>query len=275
MDTDTDVLPPLTDDVRAALRDSILTHGLMSPLIYTADGRLADGRNRLAILEAEGITDYPTWTLPPGVSAADANLHLNVLRRQLDRDWQQREMIRLASQGRSERAIAKVVDLSPATVHRKLSGSASAEAVPAVVHGEDGRTQRRAPRTQGDMLKMLDRFEAGDSFEAIAADEGISRDWARDLITKARKIDRGAVKADKPLPRANGKPQRDEWHRKKRHLDPARIVRESVAALQGISMGLALITPEDVNDVARHDWARDMKDALTTIERFRKGLARP
>lgn len=66
-----------------------------------------------------------------------------------------------------------------------------------------------------------------------------------------------------------------EWHHRKRKLDPVRIVTESLAALQGIASGLALIQPEDVTDTARREWARDMRTALQEIERFRKGLARP
>ena len=68
---------------------------------------------------------------------------------------------------------------------------------------------------------------------------------------------------------------RNEWHRGKRNLDPVRIVTESLATLQGVAAGLALIQPEDVTDTARREWAREMRTALQDIERFRKGLARP
>jgi len=67
---------------------------------------------------------------------------------------------------------------------------------------------------------------------------------------------------------------RNEWHRKRRHIDPARVVRESVAVLQGVATGLALIDAADVADVNRAQWAADMRDAVQAIDKFRKELAK-
>lgn len=274
MDSD---LPDLPNDVRDALRDSIAANGVLVPIIRTSTGHVVDGRHRLALCEELGITEIPSVTLREDVDADLANAHVNVLRRQLDPLWQRREIVRLASAGRSTRAIAKVVDLPQPTVHRHLSadtdshGSVSA---PAKVTGIDGITKRKAPRTAADLLALLDRHEAGEDFEALAADEGVSRDYARDLVARARKLDRETVEPAKPVP-ANGKPRRSEWHYGKRHLDPARIVTTSLATLQGVASGLALIKPDDVHDVARQEWARDMKTALQAITAFQKGLARP
>lgn len=271
-------LPDLTDDVREALRDSIAANGVLVPVIRDRSGAVVDGRHRLAICEELGITDVPSITLREGVDADLANTHVNVLRRQLDPAWQRREMVRLAAAGRSERAIAKVVDLPRTTVRRQLQTDGGPDGPPSVlplkVTGSDGVAQRRAPRTAAQLLALLDRHDAGEDFEALAAEEGVSRDYVRDLVARARKLDRDTAQTEKTVP-ANGKTRRNEWHYRKRHLDPVRIVTESVAALQGIAAGLALITAEDVNDVARREWARDMKAALADIQKFQKGLARP
>jgi len=107
---------------------------------------------------------------------------------------------------------------------------------------------------------------------------GVNDDDFEDAVKACREA--GVMTRAAVVRQVDGRPAktrstRNEWHRRKRNLDPVRIVTESLAALQGVAAGLALIQPEDVTDTARREWARDMRAALTDIERFRKGLARP
>lgn len=79
----------------------------------------------------------------------------------------------------------------------------------------------------------------------------------------------------KVKPRPTPKPDRHEIHHKGRRIDPDRIINESIALLEGIASGLALI--EDVQSLdaeKRLVWLDAIAEPLAAITRFKKELGR-
>jgi site-specific DNA-methyltransferase (adenine-specific) len=77
------VMAPLDDAARAALRADIEAHGVQVPVVRTADGRIVDGHNRAQIAAELGI-ECPSLTVDlDDQEATEAALRLNILRRHL------------------------------------------------------------------------------------------------------------------------------------------------------------------------------------------------
>lgn len=74
------LFPMLGDDELTELAADIQTHGLLHPIVLDGDGRLLDGRNRLAACDRLGVN--PSFTTYDGDSDAYA-LSVNVARRHL------------------------------------------------------------------------------------------------------------------------------------------------------------------------------------------------
>jgi hypothetical protein len=104
------VMPALSADEYAALRDDIAERGVVVPVVVDQQGRLLDGHHRQQIAEELGI-DCPTEVhhVRDDDDARDVALALNLARRHLSRD-QRRELIRQEIEARpddSDRAIAR------------------------------------------------------------------------------------------------------------------------------------------------------------------------
>ena len=106
------IMAPLDDDARAALRADIEAHGIQVPIMRTTDGRIIDGHNRAAIAEELGI-DCPFLTVDLDDRAAtETALRLNILRRHLGpvawadafRQLAEVRGLRVGSQGRQRSA---------------------------------------------------------------------------------------------------------------------------------------------------------------------------
>lgn len=81
------------------------------------------------------------------------------------------------------------------------------------------------------------------------------------------------VRKVKPEKAKQKPPGRHEIHRRSRHIDAERIVNESIAMLEGIASGLALI--EDVPSLdaeKRLEWLNALRQPLSAITRFTKEL---
>ena len=77
------VMAPLDDDARAALRADIGAHGVQVPVVRTADGRIIDGHHRAEIAAELGIA-CPSLTVDVDDQAAtEMALRLNILRRHM------------------------------------------------------------------------------------------------------------------------------------------------------------------------------------------------
>ncbi len=80
---DFQVMAPLDDDARAALRADIAAHGVVVPIVTTADGRIIDGHHRAQIAAELGI-ECPALAVDLDDQAAiETALRLNILRRHM------------------------------------------------------------------------------------------------------------------------------------------------------------------------------------------------
>ncbi len=100
--------------------------------------------------------------------------------------------------------------------------------------------------------------------------DGIAADQFEEAITEA--------KSDNDLSRANvvrkvkkqAKPEgkRHDLLRNTHHHNPARIVEQTAIALDGLAMGLALVTPGSVPEDSKAEHTQVMKDAISKIRTF-------
>jgi hypothetical protein len=75
------LFPMLAADELAALADDISERGLLQPIVLDAEGRILDGRNRLAACELAEVE--PTFTTYEGGDPAGYALAVNIARRQM------------------------------------------------------------------------------------------------------------------------------------------------------------------------------------------------
>lgn len=113
------VMPPLSDDEYAALRDDIAAHGVRVPVDVDQHGRILDGHHRARVCAELGI-EVPTRVVEVADDAA-AREHAyatNTARRHLTRDQRRSVVVRslLADPGLSDRAHAARCGVSPTTV---------------------------------------------------------------------------------------------------------------------------------------------------------------
>ena len=141
------LLPDLSPDEYAALRDDIALRGVMVPVEIDDDLNILDGHHRVMICEELGI-DYPVITRKDMSEDEKIEhvLSLNLNRRHLN-DGQMKELIsELRIKGYSIRKIADMTAIPQTTVYRKLQGVPNG--TPDHVEGADGKTypaQQRKP----------------------------------------------------------------------------------------------------------------------------------
>lgn len=144
------LMPPLSDEERAALKEDILTHGILVPIEFDEEGKIIDGHHRLAIYQeliAEGhqIPMYDT-IIRRGLSEDEKQeyvISLNLKRRHLSNE-QRRDLfwkLRNHPWNFTLKRIAEVAGSSVATVWRELATfpNEKVEDAPAYVEGADGR----------------------------------------------------------------------------------------------------------------------------------------
>jgi phage N-6-adenine-methyltransferase len=133
------LFPNLTADEMEALTADIKDRGVMVPVEVDEAGEVLDGHHRAMIADSLGLP-YPT-IVRDGWDELQKLTHviaLNAHRRHLTGDQRAEVVARLRKEGKSLRAIAGVVRVDVATVHRDLSGVA--DATPERVNGSDGKS---------------------------------------------------------------------------------------------------------------------------------------
>jgi ParB-like chromosome segregation protein Spo0J len=113
------VIPPLSEEENAALRNDIEHNGILVPVLVDQHGRILDGHHRVKIANELGI-DYPREVreIADDNEAHDLALTLNMVRRHLNRE-QKRALIRAEIErtpDASDREIARRTASAPTTV---------------------------------------------------------------------------------------------------------------------------------------------------------------
>lgn len=138
------VMPPLSADEYAALRDDIAERGFLVPVVKDQHGNILDGHHRVTIAAELGV-DYPVEVrkVTDDNEARDVAFTLNLARRHLNRE-QKRELIAAEITRRpddSDRAIGRRLACDHKTVgsvRRELSGEIPH---PALTPGQRKRAQ--------------------------------------------------------------------------------------------------------------------------------------
>lgn len=141
-------------------------------------------------------------------------------------------------------------NLSRANVKRKVSQKPEAKLA---------RANGNAPRRPlGDRLQEIrDLAAAGNNSRQIAVKMGASDENVR-AVARKNGID---IPADAVTGRT-------------RKLDSNRIVRESVASLEGVALGLTHADPHGLDPAESEAWATSLKTSLKTIQAFVKEMTR-
>jgi ParB-like chromosome segregation protein Spo0J len=157
------LLPPLSADEYAALRDDIAAHGVRVPVDVDERGQLLDGHHRAAIAAELGI-HFPTRVVD-GLTEEEKREHamaLNMARRHLTQADRRRliadELRR--DDSRSDRRIARIVGVSHHTVgvvRRSLAGGQSAQSAVKPVTGPMG--PEGAELTDAEVAEARERAE--------------------------------------------------------------------------------------------------------------------
>lgn len=99
-----DLFPMLAEDELAELAEDIKQRGLLQPIVLDAEGRVLDGRNRLAACERAGVEpDFETYD---GDDPDGYALSVNIQRRNLTKGQQAMVAARAASVSKATKASA-------------------------------------------------------------------------------------------------------------------------------------------------------------------------
>jgi len=101
------LLPPLSEEEYAALKEDIAKRGVLVPVEYDEDGNILDGHHRVKICEELGIKNWPS-IVRIGMSEEEKTEHvlaLNLDRRHLTREQRRELVAKLREQGWSLRRI--------------------------------------------------------------------------------------------------------------------------------------------------------------------------
>ena len=108
--------------------------------------------------------------------------------------------------------------------------------------------------------------------------DGVSDEQFEQALTEAK--DEGNLSRANVVRKVKGEPAksksaRPEVLRRTRHLDPTRIVRETVEALDGIRIGLDLIEDSDYAGLDQRDviaWSSSLSESLRSLNRLHRRL---
>ncbi|MCB1394269.1 MT-A70 family methyltransferase, partial [Nitrobacter sp.] len=208
------VMPPLSADEYAALRDDIAARGVLVPVEYDETGEILDGHHRVQICGELGISQWPRL-IRHGLTETEKRQHarrLNLDRRHLDRE-QRRQLIAEDLRERpeaSDRAIAASLGVDHKTVGSVRDGLESTGEIPQSTErqGRDRRTYKIVqfvPATDEEKRGLLVSAKAV-RFEAEADGRERRRTLQQALSDETAKLPTGrrfpVLYADPP------------WHRK-------------------------------------------------------------
>ena len=184
------LLRPLTEEEYQALKASVASHGITSPVVVTEDGQVLDGVHRLRIAKE---LDLPPSAIPtvvvPGLAEEEKiarAVALNVARRQLSKDELKNLVVRLRQKHRlSYRQIEEATGVSEKTCrgwcqeNDQFSGAENAAPENSVkVQGADKKeypAERLSLEDLAERRRLVRELrDAGYTLEEIAEELGIS-----------------------------------------------------------------------------------------------------
>ncbi len=196
-----ELLPPLTTDEFAALKADIKTNGLREPIIVDDDGEILDGHHRHKIDK-----NAPRRVLS-GMSEAENQAFVfsaNFNRRNLSpsqKDDARRKMISIAkalkAEGHTQQEVARKLGQQRETVRNWLrsNGQKAKASKPC-----DSRV-KVSPKANP---IIVDRIEAGESQEQVAADYGVTQRTVSSIVTKEKKQREAKKEREKAVAKLKG-----------------------------------------------------------------------
>jgi site-specific DNA-methyltransferase (adenine-specific) len=135
------LLPDLSAEEYAALRDSIQLDGVKVPVEYDEDENIMDGHHRVRICQELGIKDWPRVVRMSMTEEQKTEhiLALNLDRRHLNKEQRQELVAKLREQGWSMRRIADKLRVSIGTTHGDIQVFKNEHLGPNSILGTDGK----------------------------------------------------------------------------------------------------------------------------------------
>ena len=197
------VMPNLTGEEYAELKEDIRQRGVMVPVEFDEQGNVLDGHHRLKVCEELGIKEYPR-VIRAGLSEEEKRLHarkLNMARRHLTQE-QKRGLIReqlKETPEKSDRQIAAAFGVTNKTVGTQRKLLEGTEEIPQLQTniGADGKERPRVverkpvsvfnPSKREEKAlnnpKVIERMADGES--VLEAEKNISREERQEAIQAA------------------------------------------------------------------------------------------
>lgn len=119
------LLPPLSEEEYAALKEDIAKRGVLVPVEYDEDGNILDGHHRVKICEELGIKNWPS-IVRIGMSEEEKTEHvlaLNLDRRHLTREQRRELALKLRQQGWSYPKIGEALGAGKSTIERDIKSA--------------------------------------------------------------------------------------------------------------------------------------------------------
>jgi hypothetical protein len=207
---------------------------------------------------ARDIADFKAWV----ATAADAARRVQVSKEiQTDAD----EMVR-----RSERVLGLAVREGQREGAIKTKGDG----------GWSARARRLDPLDASNEKPSTDEFFAHDTERAhvYAMTDGVSDEQFESALIDARA--EGNLSRSNVVRKVKGetKPEakRHELLRNTRHIDPTRVVRETVNTLDGLALGVGLLRDDysglDLDAAVAEEWATSLTNSLRVLNRLSKSI---
>lgn len=193
---DYQVMPPLSAEEYAELKEDIRRRGVMVPIEYDENGNVLDGHHRLQICTELGITDFPK-VIRAGMTEEEKRMHarkLNMARRHLNQE-QRRELIREQLQEtpeKSDRQIATLLGTSQPTVSKQRQDMEKSGELKRFISsiGADGKERpRQVERKPVSVFNPTPREE-----RAVKTPEVVERmaETGKSALTASREVNREA-----------------------------------------------------------------------------------
>ena len=207
---DYQVMPPLSTEEYAELKNDIEKRGVMVPIEYDEQGNVLDGHHRLRICAELGIKDFPK-VIRAGMTEEEKRTHarkLNMARRQLSREQRQRVIDDTLRENpeKSNRQIGKEVGVDDKTVASRRDILEAGAEIPHldVTTGADGkqypRQVERKPVTIFNPTRREEKaIQKPDVVERMA-ETGESAIYAARRINQEEKAERKAYTLANEIP---------------------------------------------------------------------------